>query len=176
MNQLYALSTSEFCKDQLAGKLGIKEFSAVSPSLMIKIGDSFVGEKKVSNFLLVELGNNVLDTIRNILDIFSEYYQNTRLNYLKEEKGRFIFTGLYKQIFDLYMLRKGIKSTVVVDVYRETIRFPEAEIKLEKLHRREKALYALFLLETRSGGINFSKPDTPRQLEKYEVSVQKRFV
>ncbi len=168
VNQLYALSTSEFCKDQLAGKLGIKEFSAVSPSLMIKIGDSFVGEKKVSNFLLVELDNNVLDIIRNILDIFSEYYQNSRLNYLKEKKGRFIFTGLYKQIFDLYMLRKGIKSTVVVDVYRETIRFPEAEIKLEKLHRREKALYALFLLETRSGGINFSKPDTPRQLEKYE--------
>ena len=43
VNQLYALSTSEFCKDQLAGKLGIKEFSAVSPSLMIKIGDSVSG-------------------------------------------------------------------------------------------------------------------------------------
>lgn len=176
--QLQELSTSEFCKDQLAGKLGVKEFSVIAPSLMIKIGNSFVSNKEIANFLLVELDNDVINTIRNILDLFSEVYHTFHLNYLKEEKGRFIFTGLYKQIFDIYMLRKGIKSSVVIDVYRETIRFPEADIKLEKLHRREKALYALFLLESASGGINFSKPTTPRQLAKYEkrmVAVQEKY-
>lgn len=176
--QLQGLSTSEFCKDQLAGKLGVKEFSVIAPSLMIKIGNSFVSNKEIANFLLVELDNDVINTIRNILDLFSEVYHTFHLNYLKEEKGRFIFTGLYKQIFDIYMLRKGIKSSVVIDVYRETIRFPEADIKLEKLHRREKALYALFLLESASGGINFSKPTTPRQLAKYEkrmVAVQEKY-
>lgn len=35
-SQLHNLSTSEFCKDLLAGKLGVKEFSFVNPSLMIK--------------------------------------------------------------------------------------------------------------------------------------------
>lgn len=166
--QLHKLSTSEFCKDLLAGKLGVKEFSVVNPSLMIKIGDSLVGENEIANFLLVELDKDVLNSIRYILDLFSEYYHTFRLNYLKEEKGRFIFTGFYKQIFDIYMLRKGIKSHVVIDVYRETIRFPEADVKIEKLHRREKALYALFMLESASGGINFSKPTTPNGLAKYQ--------
>lgn len=166
--QLQKLSTSEFCKDQLAGKLGVKEFSAVDPSLMIKIGDSLVDDKDIANFLLVGLDKNVVGSIRTILDLFSEYYHTLRLNYLKEEKGRFIFTGFYKQVFDIYMLRKGIKSPAVIDIYRESVRFPEADVKIEKLHRREKALYALFLLESASGGINFSKPATPHQLARYQ--------
>ena len=111
--QLRGRSTSEFCKDQLSGKLGVKEFSVIAPSLMIKIGNSFVGNKEIANFLLVELDKEVINTIRNILDLFSEHYHTFRLNYLKEEKGRFIFTGFYKQIFDIYTLRKGIKSYYV---------------------------------------------------------------
>lgn len=176
--QLQNLSTSVFCKDQLAGKLGIKEFSFINPSIMIKIGSSLVNDIEIANFLLVELGKDVINTIRTILDLFSECYHTLRLNYLKEERGRFIITGFYKQIFDLYMLRKGIKSAVVIDVYRETIRFPEADAKIEKLHRREKALYALFLLESASGGINFSKPTSVHQLVKYQKrieAVQKKY-
>lgn len=176
--QLHNLSTSVFCKDQLAGKLGIKEFSVINPSIMIKIGSSLVNDVEIANFLLVELEKDVVNSIRTILDLFSEYYHTLRLNYLKEEKGRFIITGFYKQIFDLYMLRKGIRSAVVIDVYRENIRFPEADVKIEKLHRREKALYALFLLESASGGINFSKPTSARQLAKYQKrieAVQKKY-
>ena len=66
------------------------------------------------------------------------------------------------------MLRKGIKSAVVLDPSRERIYFPEADVKLNKIHRREKALYALFLMESASGGINFSPPESPKQLERYE--------
>lgn len=166
--QLQNLSTSEFCKDQLSGKLGVREFASIAPSLMIKIGDSLVNDKKIANFLIVELDKNILKTVRNIVDQFSQYYHTLSLNRLKEEKGRFIYTGFYKQIFDLYMLRKGVKSSVVIDVYRGQIRFPEADVQIEKLHRREKALYALFLLESASGGINFVKPETPRQFMKYK--------
>lgn len=170
--QLHNLSTSVFCKDQLAGKLGIKEFSVINPSIMIKIGSSLVNDVEIANYLLVELDKDVVSSIRTILDMFSEYYHTLRLNYLKEERGRFITTGFYKQIFDLYMLRKGVKSAVVIDVYRETIRFPEADVRIEKLHRREKALYALFLLESASGGINFSKPASARQLAKYQKRIE----
>lgn len=49
---------------------------------------------------------------------------------------------------------------------------PEAEIRLSKLHRREKALYALFLLESRSGGLNFSKPDNAHALRKFDYRMQ----
>jgi hypothetical protein len=166
--QLQNLSTSEFCKDQLSGKLGVKEFSNVAPSLMIKIGDSFVNDKRIANFLILEIDKNVLNTVRNSVDYFSHYYQTSNISRLKQEKGRFIYTGFYKQIFDLYMLQKGVKRSVVIDIYRNVIRFPEADVQMEKLHRREKALYALFLLESASGGINFVKPETPRQFAKYK--------
>ena len=178
VQHMHNLSTSEFCKDQLAGKLGVREFSVVNPSLMIKIGDSFVGDKNIANFLLVELDKDVISSIRYILDLFSEYYHTSRLNYLREEKGRYIFTGFYKQIFDIYMFRKGIKSPVVIDVYRGHIRFSEADLKIEKLHRREKALYALFMLESASGGVNFSKPSTPNELARYTrrmTAVQEKY-
>ena len=178
VQHMHNLSTSEFCKDQLAGKLGVREFSVVNPSLMIKIGDSLVGNKNIANFLLVELDKDVISSIRYILDLFSEYYHTSRLNYLREEKGRYIFTGFYKQIFDIYMVRKGIKSPVVIDVYRGSIRFSEADLKIEKLHRREKALYALFMLESASGGVNFSKPTTPNELARYTrrmTAVQEKY-
>lgn len=178
VQHMHNLSTSEFCKDQLAGKLGVREFSVVNPSLMIKIGDSLVGNKNIANFLLVELDKDVISSIRYILDLFSEYYHTSRLNYLREEKGRYIFTGFYKQIFDIYMFRKGIKSPVVIDVYRGSIRFSEADLKIEKLHRREKALYALFMLESASGGVNFSKPSTPNELVRYTrrmTAVQEKY-
>lgn len=172
------LSTSEFCKDQLAGKLDVKEFSSMAPSLLIKVGDSIVEENKIANFLILSLDRNILVTVRRGLDIFSELYHALRLNYLKEEKNRFIYTGFYKQIFDLYMLRKGVKSPVVIDVYRESIRFPEIDEVLDGLHRREKALYALFMLESSSGGINFNKPDSSRQLERHRkrmTAVQNKY-
>lgn len=176
--QLKNITTSVFCKDMLAGKLGVKEFDAVNPSLMMKIGVSRVGQKELFNFLLIELGKDVENTIRYVLDLFGEYYHTAHLNYIKEEEGRLVFAGFYKQIFDIYMLCKGVKSTVVIDIYRGTIRFPEAGLKAEKLHRREKALYALFMLESASGGINFSQPATPVGLSRYQkrmAAVQEKY-
>lgn len=176
--QLYNLSTEGFCKDQLAAKLNVSEFGMISSSFMIKIGDSLVNDKMVSNFLVIEIEHDILKTIRHILDLFAENYHNLQLNYLQEESGRFIFRGFYKQIFDILMLRKGVKSSVVIDTVREQIYFPEADVKLEKIHRREKALYALFLLESVSGGINFNKPSNVKQLEKYEKrmnSISKKY-
>ena len=178
ISQLCNLSTEGFCKDQLAAKLKVREFGIISSSFMIKIGDSLVNDKMVSNFLVIEIEHDILKTIRQILDLFAESYHNLRLNYLQEETGRFIFRGFYKQIFDILMLRKGVKSSVVIDTVREQIYFPEADVKLEKIHRREKALYALFLLESVSGGINFNKPSNVKQLEKYEKrmnSISKKY-
>ena len=177
-SQLRDLSTERFCKEQLAVKLNVREMETVAPSVMMKIGNSLVGDQRIGNFLLAEIEGDVLKSIRGILDLFGENYHNYRLNYLKEEKGRFVFKGFYKQIFDILMLRKGIRSTVVIDSLREQICFPEAEVKIEKIHRREKALYALFLLESRSGGINFNKPTSPKQLERYNkrmAAIQKKY-
>lgn len=176
--QLRDLSTKRFCKDQLATKLNVKEMETIAPSLMIKIGNSLVDDQQIGNFLLVEINNDVLKCIREVLDLFSEKYHNSHLNYLREGEGRFVFKGFYKQILDILILRKGIRSSVVIDPFREQIYFPEADVKIEKIHRREKALYALFLLESRSGGINFNKPTSPKQLERYTKrmeAIQKKY-
>lgn len=177
VNQMRKLSTSDFCKDQLAGKLGAKEFLAIPPSLLIKIGESYMDGKLITDFLLLELESPVLTTVRNIVDAFSKFYHTMRLNPTCEDDGRFVYVGFNKQIFDLYTLRKGIKSKVVIDVFRSQIRLPEADVQL-RLHRREKALYALFLLESASGGINFRKPDSHGKLTKYinrMKSVQEKY-
>lgn len=168
IRQLRNISTADFCKTQMAAKLNIRGFESIEPSLLIKVGDSYVDDAKVANFLMVRTGDDVLGRIRTVTDMFAEFFHNVSLNYLKEEKGRLIFTGIYKQVFDIFMLRKGVRSMVVVDTVREQIRFPEADVKLEGIHRREKALYTLFLLESASGGISFTKPESQKQYERYE--------
>lgn len=168
IKQMQNLSTSSFCNEQLATKLSMKELRTINPSFLIKIGESAIGENRNDNFLIVEIADSPLDTIRYVMDLFAECYHNLRLNYIQESKGRFIFTGYYRLIFDILMLRKGVRSTIVIDPLRERICFPDADAKIDKIHRREKALYALFLLESASGGINFNKPESPRQLERYQ--------
>lgn len=178
VKQLQHLSTARFCKEQLAAKLHITALAQVPPSLMIKIGESMVDDQPTANFLLMEIEEEVLRSVRSMLDLFAKSYRNYRLNYLQEEQGRFVFKGFYKQIFDIMMLRRGVRSTVVIDTYRQRIYFPEADVVIDKIHRREKALYALVLLESASGGINFSKPSSAKQLQRYQhrmEAIQKKY-
>lgn len=168
IRQLQRLSTADFCKFHMTSKLNFGSFELVAPSLLINIGESSVNDAKYSNFLLVETDDDVLGRIRNIVDLFAKCFHNESLEYLKEEEGRFVFAGIYKQVLDVLVFKKGVKSMVVVDTIRGQIRFPEAEVKLEGIHRREKALYALFLLESASGGISFNKPESQKQYERYE--------
>ncbi len=170
-NQIQNLSTAEFCKYQLGAKLNMKELENISPSFMIHIGNSYVNDKPMSNFLVVEIADNVLKTIRKILMLYEENYHNTQLSYLQEKNGRFIYTGFYKQIFDILMLRKGVRSSIVIDPIRERIFFQNIEMNLEGIHRREKALYALVLLESANGGVNFNKPISDKQEELYNKRI-----
>ena len=167
IDKLLSLSTSEFCKEQLSSKLTIHEMYDVQPSLFIKIGETFANDKNYANFLILGLENNAINTIRLFIDTFSTLFRSREINYLREEKGRFVYAGFYKQILDIHMLQKGIISSILIDTIREEISFPDADVKVDKLHRREKALYALLILESESGGINFSKPKSARLLERY---------
>ena len=108
-----------------------------------------------------------------MIDLFGQYHQNAHIRYLREESGRFIVRGLHKQIFDILMLRKGIRSRVVIDPSRERIYFPDADVELEKVHRREKALYALLLLESQSGGVNLNKPAGAKLQQRHAQRMQR---
>ena len=156
--QLKKLSTSEFCRDLLAGKLNVRDFALMPPSLIFKIGDSNVDGRNLSNFMIFELEKNILLTIRNLVDLFSEIFQNSNINHLREDRNSIVYKGFQKQIIDLLILQRGIKSTIVLDTINGRIGLPEADAFLE-MHRREKALYALFLLESSRGGIRFTMPE-----------------
>ena len=167
IDKLLCLSTSEFCKEQLSTKLTIHEMYDVQPSLFIKIGETSANDKEYANFLILGLDNDAINTIRLFIDTFSTLFRSREINYLREERGRFVYAGFYKQILDIHMLQKGIISSILIDTIKEEISFPDADVKVDKLHRREKALYALLILESESGGINFSKPKSAKLLERY---------
>lgn len=168
IQQLKGFTTALFCKNLLSSKLKINEIDDTPPAIMVKIGSSICNHQLYFNYLLLEISDNVMETIMNFLRTFNTFYQTRVLDYLQEQKGRFIFRGFYRQLLELIMLQKGVRSNVLIDTDKGEIYFPEADVKIEKLHRREKALYALFLVESPSGGINFAKPETARQFGRYE--------
>lgn len=168
IQQLKGFTTPLFCQNLLSSKLKIHEIEDTPPALMVKIGSSMSNHKLYSNYLLIELSDDAMVTIQTFITTFNNLYQTRVLNYLQEQKGRFIFRGFYRQLLELIMLQKGIRSKVLIDTDKGDIVFPDADIKIEKLHRREKALYALFLIESPSGGINFAKPETASQFGRYE--------
>lgn len=165
--QLTTLSTSDFLKTELVGRMKIDGLSHSLPSMMFRIGISSISGKNYDNFLVLTIDEDALLTIRQIVDIFVSMFKPRLLNPLYEEKQRFVYHGFYKQIFDSFIYKKGIRSSVVVDLVHGEILLPEADSKINGLHRREKALYALFLLESSSGGINFNKPNGIKSLDKY---------
>lgn len=176
--QLTVLSTSDFCKSEIVGRMKMDNLAHSLPSIMVGIGLSYIGEKKYHNFLVIAMDDDFLTVIRRIVDTFVSMFKPRVLNLVYEEKKRFVYHGFHKQILDSLIYRKGVRSSVVIDILRGEILLPEAETKINGLHRREKALYALFLLESSSGGINFSKPAEAHRLEKYNhrmANLQKKY-
>ena len=165
--QLTTLSTSDFCKTEIVGRMKVDGLAHSLPSIMFRIGLSSINGKNYDNFFVVTIEEDTLVAVRRIVDTFVSMFKPRLLNPVYEEKQRFVYNGFYKQIFDSFIYKKGIRSSVVVDLVHGDILLPEADSKITGLHRREKALYALFLLESSSGGINFNKPNGIKSLEKY---------
>lgn len=168
IQQLKGFTTADFCHDLLSSKLKVSEIDDTPPALMVKIGSTLADGRLCSDYLLLELGDDALGTLMDFIDRFNSLYQTMTLAYLLEEPGRFIFRGFYRQLLQLVMLKKGIRSSVLVDTVKGEIIFPEADIKVSGLHRREKALYALALLESPAGGLRFAKPEGVRHLDDYQ--------
>lgn len=176
--QLATLSTSDFCKNEIVGRMKIDGLAHSLPSIMFRIGLSSIGRKNYDNFLVLTIDEDALVAVRRIVDTFVSLFKPRILNPTYEEKNRFVYHGFYKQVLDSFIYKKGIRSSVVVDIVHGDILLPEADSKIFGLHRREKALYALFLLESSSGGINFNKPNGIRSLDKYNhrmAAIQRKY-
>ena len=176
--QLITLSTSDFCKSEIVGRMKMECLAHSLPSILFRIGMSIVKGKNYDNFLVLTIDEDALVAVQRIVDTFVSMFKPRILNPTYEEKRRFVYHGFYKQIFDSFIYKKGIRSSVVVDLVHGEILLPEADSKISGLHRREKALYALFLLESSSGGINFNKPRGSKSMERYNhrmTAIQRKY-
>lgn len=171
---LMDMTTGSFCKDLLCNKCGITDLRNTYPSLLIKIGNSFVGETPYANYLKIEVGEDIAFTVQSFVDRFSYMLRSDIfvVNTSEERGNQFHFHGFYKQLLDIFLIRKNIRSSIVLDPYKEEILFPETEEKAGKIHRRERALYALLLCAGRDG-LNFDRPDNAAALKKYNQRMER---
>lgn len=182
LTKIKLFKTDTFCIEQLHHKLGFTELADTPPALLMRVSQSKVGNEVFTNFLRVELNADVLATIQNIVDMFLSYNGSDRIivSHKKDEKGSFLYNGFYRQIFEILLLQKSIECHLLVDFIHGKISFPEIDITLSGIHRKEKALYTLFIYEAghdaffnedgniiQNGGINFTPPSNPKQLAKF---------
>lgn len=172
---LMGMTTGTYTKDLLCNKCGFTQLRNTAPSILIKIGNSFVGEDRYANYLKIEVDDDILKTVQTFIDEFSEMLSSDVfvVNTSEERGDQFHFHGFYKQLLDIFLVRRNIRSSVVIDPYREEIRFPDIDAVATGMHRREKALYALMLCQG-STGINFNKPGSKTEQKHYETRM-KRF-
>lgn len=165
---LMEMTTGVFCKDLLCNKCGITELRNTLPSLLIKISDSFVGDTPYVNYLKIEVDDDIVETVRYFVDRFSEMLNSDVfvVNTSEERDNQFHFHGFYKQLLDIFLVRRNIRSSIHLNPYKEEIMFPDIDAKAIGLHRRERALYALLLCQG-SDGINFSAPKSADGLDRY---------
>ena len=109
IRQLTSLNTSDFCKEGIVGKMNLKDLDESLPSMLLCINDSFVEGKIYSNFLLITLEKEALNIARDFTDLFMKLYKPRVLNPSFEGKERFVYRGYYKQVFDIFTDRKGIR-------------------------------------------------------------------
>ena len=176
---LMKMTTGVFCKDLLCNKCGITELRSTMPSLLIKIGNSYVGEDQYANYLKIDVDDDITETVQIFVDRFTDMLSSDVyvVNTSEERDNQFHFHGFYKQLLDIFLVRRNIRSTIEVNPYKQEILFPEIDSKALGLHRRERALYALLLCQGKDG-INFNLPKTADGLDRYNrrmKRIQKRY-
>lgn len=182
LTKIKLFKTDTFCIEQLHHKLGFEELADTPPALMLRISQSKVDNNVYTNFLRVELTADVLTIVQDLVDTFLSYNGSDRIivSHKKDEKGSFLYNGFYRQVFEILLLQKSVTCHLLIDLIHGTISFPEIDLNLSGLHRKEKALYTLFVYESydtairneegvikQNGGINFTLPTSAKQLPKF---------
>lgn len=92
---LMKMTTGVFCKDLLCNKCGITELRNTMPSLLIKLGNSFVGEAQYANYLRIDVDEDIITTVQAFVDCFSEMINSDVfvVNTSEERDNQFHFHG-----------------------------------------------------------------------------------
>lgn len=174
MGRIKSLNTKTFCIEQLHHKLGFQELIDTPPALMFRIGQSKVGNNIYSNFLRVELTPDVVSIVQDLADTLLSFGSSNQIviSNKKDERGSFLYESLYRQIFEILLLQKAVTCHLMIDFVHGELRFPELDLTLKGLHRKEKALYTLFVYEAKNGGINFNAPVSPSAFHRYDTRMK----
>ncbi|MDE5886805.1 MAG: hypothetical protein K2H46_04370 [Muribaculaceae bacterium] len=177
-SSLVNMTTDRFCEDILCNKCGIDNLRHTYPALLLKFGNSYVGDVEYANYLKIEVGNDILTFVQHFVDNFCKMLSSDLfiVKSSEERDNQFHFFGFYKQLLEIFIVRKNIRSKVEINLHDQQIRFPGIDRWLNEVNRRERALYTLLLCQGKEG-LNFKKP-IPSQLDRYERRMkkyQKRF-
>ncbi len=173
-DNIMEMSTGSFCKDILCNRLEINELRNTFPSLMIKISNDIVSEKQYANYIKIEVAHDIIETVKEFVDLFCEMLSSDVyiVNSSEERDTQFHYHGFYKQLLDIFLINKDKRSPIVLQPHKNKIKFPEIGATADGMHRRERALYALFLCVGKQG-INFNMPRTTTELERFNRQMKK---
>lgn len=163
---LRGLTTAKFCRNLLYKKLGMNLVDC-KPSLLIKINDSDIVDRydseaiervRYSNFLQLELRNDVIDEIHSIIVTYHSMINCSITIESKPRTPRFIYTGFHRSLFDLIAYGRELKEYRLIfeiskhkaNVYFESIDDANEQINL-KLNPQEAALYYLIVQKSLLG-------------------------
>ena len=123
----------------------------------------------------IEIDENIVYTLQGMLDDFLSMLSSDviTVRMAEEKHNQFLYYGFYKQLLEIFLIRRNIRSRLFIQPYTEEIVFPDIDEKLSKLHRREKALYLLLLIMSCEGGVNFNQPKTAKELSNYDKNMQR---
>jgi hypothetical protein len=110
------MTTRYFKNEILKTKLNIT-LPIKKPSLLIKIGNSYVNGEMMSDFLVLEVEDDIVLQVSKMIEVFFDYQRCPTItikNYT-DAGGDFVYTGFYKTIFDLVTYRKGARCSLVIN-------------------------------------------------------------
>ncbi len=180
LSQLKNISTDKFCIEQLHHKLGFEELAQTDPALLMRIGQTRVGDRVVTNFLRISLDTDPLREVERLTDLFLSACSNDRvvISHKRDAEGSFLYNGFYRQLFEIILLKRAVTTKLRVDFRNMTLVFPGIDAVLSGLHRKEKTMYVLMIFESQKGGINFTPPRGGADAHRYErrmEQVKRRF-
>lgn len=153
MRTISNMTTRYFKNEILNEKLGLR-LDLEGPSVLIKLGNSFVKGNKYSDFLLIKLDQNILSEITEFIELFLEYQRSPLISIrnFADVKGNFVYTGFYKTIFDLITYRKGARSQIVISLNSRRNRLSIDNTTSESLNLglSETAFYIFIICESLS--------------------------
>lgn len=169
-DRIRSLLTETFTKEQLVRKLKFNRLADTRPAILLRVNMSRIKDRVVSNFLKIETGDNPLALATRFNNRLNRLSNNETLRIIrKDDSGdSFLYTGFYRQIFDILMLRRSIRCHLLIDVVAGKLSFVEIGVTLTGMRRKERALYQLFVNHIHDHGISFTPP--------YDLAAHERFV